>query len=267
MTSLPSPGATASAGFTFDLDAEQVWLAENPSAERRPVLLSQGTYGPKVGLPAVLRLLRDYAVRSTFYVPGRVAETHPGAVELILAGGHEVAHHGYTHKPPAQLTPNQEIEELERGLEALRRFGVEPTGYRAPSWDLSQDTLGLLESHGFDYSSNFMDDVRPYIHPTNDIVELPVHWTLDDAAHFWFDGDTWTKKISTNAEVEQIMVAEAAGITAMGGCAVYTFHPQFIGRPGRLQLLEELLRQTVSNSSIWVATSAEIAAATRKQGQ
>jgi peptidoglycan-N-acetylglucosamine deacetylase len=266
MTASPPPGTTSSASFTFDVDAEEVWLAENPTAHRRPVLLSQGTYGPKVGLPAVLELLRAHAVRSTFYVPGRVAETHPGALESILEAGHEVAHHGYTHRMPAELTLDEEIEELERGLAALSRFGVAPKGYRAPSWDISTATLGLVARYGLDYSSNFMDDVHPYFHSAHDLVELPVHWTLDDAAHFWFDAESWTKKISTNNEVEQIITAEADGIATMRGCAVYTFHPQVIGRPGRLPLLEELLRRTLADSSIWVATSAEIAAHTRKQG-
>jgi peptidoglycan-N-acetylglucosamine deacetylase len=265
VTSAPPPGTTSSASFTFDLDAEEVWLAENPTAARHPVLLSQGTYGPKVGLPAVLRLLRAHGVRSTFFVPGRVAETHPGAVESILGDGHEVAHHGYTHRTPAELTVDEEVEEFERGLAALGRFGVEPKGYRAPSWDVSPETLALAARYGFDYSSNFMDDVRPYIHASNELVELPVHWALDDAAHYWFAADTWTKKISTNTEVEQIMTAEADGIAAMAGCAVYTFHPQIIGRPGRLPLLEELLRRALADSSVWVASSAEVAARARKQ--
>ncbi|MET1132224.1 MAG: polysaccharide deacetylase [Aeromicrobium sp.] len=264
MTSLP-PGTTSWTAFTFDLDAEEVWLAEDPTSARRPALLSQGSYGPKVGLPAVLKLLRLHDVRSTFYVPGRVVETHPGAVESILEAGHEVAHHGYTHRAPADLSLQEEAEELDRGLAALRGLGVEPRGYRAPSWDLSPHTLGLVAERGIDYSSNFMDDVRPYVHSSCDVVELPVHWTLDDAAHYWFAGDTWTKKISTNAEVEQIMVAESEGIAAMNGCVVYTFHPQIIGRPGRLPLLEKLLRRAVSDASTWVATSAEIAAQTRKQ--
>jgi len=32
-----------------------------------------------------------------------------------------------------------------------------------------------------------MGDIRPYGHPRHGIVELPVHWTFDDAPHFWFD--------------------------------------------------------------------------------
>lgn len=70
MNATPPDGTTSSASFTFDLDAEEVWRAENPDAERHPVLLSQGTYGPKVGLPAILALLQAHDVTSTFFVPG-----------------------------------------------------------------------------------------------------------------------------------------------------------------------------------------------------
>ena len=85
-------------------------------------------------------------------------------------------------------------------------------------------------------------------------------------------GWTWAQAIDATAglvgPVESAFpqyLDEMRGIAAMGGCVVYTFHPQIIGRPGRLPLLERLLRRAVSDSSTWVATSAEIAAETRKQ--
>jgi hypothetical protein len=37
-----------------------------------------------------------------------------------------------------------------------------------------------------------------------EIVELPVQWLLDDAAHWWFGPGEWVKKISTAAEVRSI---------------------------------------------------------------
>lgn len=256
-------GTSSSASFTFDVDAEEVWLAEDPAAAKRPVTLSQGYYGPRVGVPAILEMLRRHGVRATFFVPGRVAENHPHCVESILAAGHEVAHHGYTHRTPAQLSRDEEIVEFERSIAALRVFGIEPVGYRAPSWEFSEHTLGLLHRFGFRYSSNFMADVRPYLHDDADVMEVPVHWTLDDAAHFWFSGDTWQKKISTNSEVDEIFSAEARGIARMGGSCVYTFHPQIIGRPGRLELLENTITRALEDPTVWVATIADIASVAR----
>jgi peptidoglycan/xylan/chitin deacetylase (PgdA/CDA1 family) len=227
--------------LTFDFDAEEVWIGSDPANADRPGTLSQGTYGAKVAVPAILALLDRLGLPATFFVPGRVAERHPHRVEAVVASGHELGHHGYTHTHPARLTPEQEEAELVRGLEVLRGFGAEVTGYRSPAWSFSPVTLDLLVRHGFTYSTNLMDDVRPYLHPAHDLVELPVHWTLDDAPHFWFDNASWTKTIRSAAEVRAIWAEEAAGYRALGGLYVLTMHPQVIGRPGRLLMLEAFL--------------------------
>src|SRR5262249_12978179 len=199
------PGtARCAAAFTFDFDAEEVWLAEDSRNASRPGVLSQGTYAAKVAVPQLLELLRHHGVRATFFVPGRVAERHPGQVAAIVAAGHELAHHGHTHTPPATLSRDEEERELINGRHALEAFGAEITGYRAPSWDISSHTLALLEKHGFRYSSNLMDDIRPYRHEGSTLVELPVHWILDDAAHFWFAEASWTKTIAPTGAVRSI---------------------------------------------------------------
>lgn len=253
-------GARCAASFTFDFDAEEVWIGEDPGNAEKPGVLSQGIYGAKVAVPLILELLDRHGVRSSFFAPGRVAETYPERIKEIVAAGHELGHHGYTHTSPIRLSRTEEEAELARGLEILRSFGTEIVGYRSPSWDLSAHTLALLEAHGFRYSSNLMDDIRPYRHEGTGVVELPVQWTLDDAPHFWFDGATWTKKISTTTEVREIWQEEFLGIRELGGACIFTMHPQIIGRPGRLRFLDEMIGFVVSHEDVWVATCAEIAA-------
>jgi len=253
-------GAACALSFSFDLDAEEVWIADDPANEHRPGVLSQGRYGPKVAVPEILELLRTFEVRSTFFVPGRVAERHPDAVRAIVTAGHELGHHGYTHRSPADLDADAETEELERGLAVLTGFGPEIAGYRSPSWELSARTLDLLASHGFGYSSNLMDDVRPYRHEGG-LVEVPVSWNLDDAPHMWFSESTWDKTIVPNDHVRQLWTDEFEGIKRMGGACVFAMHPQFIGRPGRLTLLAQMLELT-KLSDVWTATVGEIAEVT-----
>lgn len=261
MTTWPG-GATCAAAFTFDFDAEEAWLADDERNAARLGVLSQGRYGAKVGVPRILELLRRHGVRATFFIPGRVAERHPDRVRAILADGHEVAHHGYTHRSVHSLGPGEEAQELDRGLEVLSRFGAEVRGYRSPSWDVSEETLGLLEARGFRYSSSLMDDVEPYVHEGTSVVEVPVSWSLDDAPHMWFDGSTWTKTIVPNDQVKRLWLDEFEGMRRLSGAWVLAMHPQFIGRPGRLLLLDELLRDTRSDD-VWTATAAEIAEAAR----
>lgn len=255
-------GKTAGAVLSFDFDAEEVWIADDPANGRRPGVLSQGRYGARVGVPLILGLLGDVALRATFFVPGAVAARYPDRVGEILAAGHEVALHGHTHRSPAALTEAEEEGELLRSLETLRELGAQPVGYRSPSWDFSERTLGLLAREGILYSSNMMDDLRPYRHDNVPLIELPVHWMLDDAAHFWIDGaEGWTKKIATSSEVFEIWRDELEGIRALGGVFVLTMHPQFIGRPSRLAMLRRLIDVMQAQPDLWVATAGEVAEA------
>ena len=246
--------------FTFDFDAEEVWIGEDPANADRPGVLSQGTYGAKVAVPLILELLDRHAIPATFFVPGRVGERHPGRVREIVAAGHEVGLHGYTHRSPATLPREEEESELVRARAILEDLGAAPVGYRSPSWEFSAHTVELLAAHGLTYSSNFMDDIRPYRHDGTGIVELPVQWILDDAPHFWFSGADWTRKISTTAEVEAIWQEEFAGIRALGGSFVLTMHPQIIGRPGRLAFLDRFIGWVKGHGDARIATCAAIAA-------
>jgi peptidoglycan/xylan/chitin deacetylase (PgdA/CDA1 family) len=246
--------------FTFDFDAEEVWIGEDPANADRPGVLSQGTYGAKVAVPLILELLDRHAIPATFFVPGRVGERHPGRVREIVAAGHEVGLHGYTHRSPATLPREEEESELVRARAILEDLGAAPVGYRSPSWEFSAHTVELLAEHGLRYSSNFMDDIRPYRHGGTAIVELPVQWILDDAPHFWFSGADWTRKISTTAEVEAIWQEEFTGIRALGGSFVLTMHPQIIGRPGRLAFLDRFIGWVKGHGDARIATCADIAA-------
>lgn len=252
-------GKRCAVAFTFDFDAEEVWIGEDSANADRPGVLSQGTYGAKVAIPLILELLDRHGVTATFFIPARVAERHPQRVKEIVAAGHEIAHHGYTHTSPTKLTREEEEEELTKGLDVLRSFGVDVIGYRSPSWDFSKHTENLLEKHGFVYSSNFMDDLKPYRREGTALIELPIQWILDDAAHFWFDGASWTKKISTAEEVRQIWEAEFRGYLRLGGAFILTMHPQLIGRPYRLDLLDGFVDFVKGHDEAWIATCRQIA--------
>lgn len=252
-------GARSAFAVTFDLDADEVWIGADPANAGRPGVLSQGTYGPKVAVPLLLDLLDRLQVPATFFVPGRVAQRYPDRVRQIVAAGHELAHHGHTHTHPGRLTPQREAAEFAEALEVLSAFGTDVVGYRSPAWDVSPSTMDILVAHALRYSSNFMDDIRPYRHPSG-LVELPVQWILDDAPHFWFSNADWTKSIRSAREVLEIWREEAAGIHRLGGLCVLALHPQLIGRPGRLAMLETFLRGVLETGDVRVARCAEIAA-------
>jgi hypothetical protein len=44
----------------FDFEAETLWISRNEENLKRPVTLSQGTFGAKVAVPKILELLDNY---------------------------------------------------------------------------------------------------------------------------------------------------------------------------------------------------------------
>ncbi len=250
-------GARAACAFTFDLDAETLWMARGVS---EPVALSQGRFGPVEALPRILELLRGAEIRSTFFIPAWVAEHYPDAVRAIAAGGHEIGCHGDVHERVSELDADQEETILKRSIEVITKHaGKVPVGYRAPTWQLSGRTLGLLMRHGFDYSSNMMDRLVPYLHEAVDgasLVEIPVSWVLDDAPYFLFTGQ---RALQAPGPVLQGWLTEFDGICEVGGVANFTFHPQIIGRPSRLACLRELVEHAKKAPRVWVARLDSIA--------
>ena len=251
--------------LSFDMDAETVWWSDPYSMTGNPSSLAQGRYGPNVALPGILEVLDRHGAKATFFIPSWVIEHYPDAVQSIVDAGHEIGAHGVRHESPNGLTANEEKAVLRESIDAIERAtGARPAGYRAPSWAFSNITMSLVIDAGFTSSSNFMDTDQPYIHAdSNGLVELPISWVLDDAPFFWFDEDSWNKKIHSAADVEAIWKEEFEAIHARGGYYGLTMHPQIIGRPGRLAMLDRLIGWMQEHEGVSFVTGAELAAEIR----
>lgn len=262
MTESTWPGtARAAVSLTFDVDAEAGWLGEGDEYRRRLTILSEGRYGVTRGLPRILDLLRRYDIPATFFVPGYTAEQHPGVVELLLDAGHEIAHHGYLHLRSDKVSPQQQIDEIDRGTDALVAAGAPtPVGYRSSSWELTPETFALLVERGFRYDSSCMGDDRPYIERYEDlsILELPVHWSLDDWPRFGWNIDGGGN-VADPDELTRCWIAEFDSARAEHRHTSFTMHPEVIGRPYRLAALERVIEHMADAGDVWFATMADVA--------
>jgi peptidoglycan/xylan/chitin deacetylase (PgdA/CDA1 family) len=250
-------GADVAVSLTFDVDAESGWLGEGEAFASRLSTLSEGRYGVTRGVPRLLDLLSRLGLRGTFYVPGWTAEQHAEALRPLVAAGHEIAHHGYLHLRSDAIDAPAQREEIERGISALEEsLGVTPRGYRSPSWELTPETLALLVEHGFEWDSSLMGDDRPYL--VEGLVELPVHWSLDDWPHLHWRpgrGDAFTSP----GDFVATWLAEFESARAERRHVTYTMHPEVIGRGYRVPLLERLIETMRSRGNVWIATHGEVA--------
>jgi peptidoglycan/xylan/chitin deacetylase (PgdA/CDA1 family) len=253
-------GAQCAVMLTFDVDAETLWLSGDMSNMSKKGMLSQGTYGARVAVPLILDLLRAHGLTATFFVPGWTAEQHRDVITAVHHAGHEIGHHGWIHEWPTNLSRTEEETVLRDGISALRTItGMAPAGYRSPAWEFSANTLDLLQEYGFGYSSNLMSHFLPWMHAGTDLVELPVQWILDDAPFFLF-GAGRSRPIASAEHVFQVWTEEFRGIYRHGGLFNLTMHPQIIGRPGRLLMLERMVDFIRSFPGIWFSTGSELAA-------
>ena len=236
--------------LTFDVDGVSSWLNFDPELAKRPSVLSNAEYGPSVAAWRILDMLDAHDIKASFYIPGYTAETHTDLVKEIARRGHEVGHHGYMHEPPTTLSPEEEEAVLQKGIDILEGLtGQRPRGYRAPKFDLSEVSLELLASHGFTYDTSMMGDDAPYVidTPAGKLVEISGNWSLDDGNHVMFSTVPGrTSPLKTPYELYDIWALEFEALYRYGRAYTLTMHPQYVGRPGRLLMLERLINHISS---------------------
>src|SRR4029450_9464073 len=183
--------------LTFDQDHLSGFIARGQTP---PTAISRGEYDVVV-IPRLIALLERYGIKATFFTPGHTIDSTPQAVRPCVEAGHELAHHGWTHRLPASLSREEEEEEIVRGNESIKRIsGRTARGYRSPAWDLSPHSIELRRKHGIQSGSALMGhdydcyfarqgDVaelkKPFVRGrTTRLIEMPISWSLDDYPHF-----------------------------------------------------------------------------------
>jgi peptidoglycan/xylan/chitin deacetylase (PgdA/CDA1 family) len=270
--------------LTFDLDNTSGSIARGAAT---PTMISRGDFG-MVGTERLLALMANEAIPTTWFIPGHTIESYPASVEAVHAAGCEIGHHGWTHRPPASLSREDEERELVRGVEAIRALtGRAPRGYRSPSWDLSEHSIGLLLKHGFAYDSSLMGhDYLPYqardgdvapleaaltFGPDTPLVEMPISWSLDDYPAFEFSS-------SRNGVLPGLMNADLVAGNWLAdfnymtrhydwGILTYTFHPHVIGRGHRMLMLEGLIERLRAGGAVFVTMEQALAEYRRRYPQ
>ena len=255
--------------LTFDFDGISGFIARGATT---PSPVSRGEFGPRVGAPRLLALMKKYRIKSSWYVPGHTIETFPDAVRAVVEHGHEIAHHGWQHISPVALARADEEAELVRGNEAIKRIsGKYARGYRSPGWDLSAHSIELFIKHGFTYDSSMMGhDYVPYYARRNDVIELetaaqfgpltglvemPISWATDDAPHFEYmrTGNAIRPGLMNAGLVLENWAADFMYMkkAVKWGVLTFTCHPFISGRGHRIMMLERLIRKLKDNGAVF----------------
>ena len=95
--------------------------------------------------PRLLDRLRELGIVATFFVVGEHAARYPDLVRRIVAEGHVVGHHSFSHTEPRLTSARELTGEVRRTLDLLTRLlGEPPTLFRPPKGQLTARKLWCL---------------------------------------------------------------------------------------------------------------------------
>ena len=105
--------------------------------------------GPDEMTPRYLRILDQLHVRATFFLLGMHAEKRPELVRAIVAAGHEVASHGYSHRAFPSLDSCALVDELIHTTDLLPPSPTPRPLVRPPRGELTPSTLARIAFAGY----------------------------------------------------------------------------------------------------------------------
>jgi peptidoglycan-N-acetylglucosamine deacetylase len=274
--------------YGVDIDAVAGWIGSYAGGDS-PDDISRGLFAGEVGTPRMLDLFERNGIKATWFIPGHSIETFPRQVEAIVAAGHEIGMHGYTHENPIAMTAEQEEAVMRKCVGLIESVsGRRPTGYVAPWWEFSTITNELLLKLGIKYDHSLMhDDFTPYYvrvgdswtlidyskraeewmvplqrGEETDLVEIPASWHLDDLPPMMFIKKSPNSHGFVNPrDIEQMWMDQFDWVYRELDYAVFTMtvHPDVSGRPGQLLMHERIIEHINGHDGVRWCTFDQIA--------
>lgn len=98
----------------------------------------------------LLRILRENEVRATFFLCGYWVDKYPEEIKRIYEGGHDIGNHGNTHAHGAQLSLEQNKQEIQGVHEKIKALlGVEMNLFRPPFGEYNNTVIEAAEEMGY----------------------------------------------------------------------------------------------------------------------
>jgi putative urate catabolism protein len=216
-------------------------------------------YGSRVGFWRLLRLFNGRNLKFTAFAVAMALKRNPRVAEALMAGGHEIASHGWRWIDYHDVDEATEREHIRLSVETI----AELTGQRPLGWytgRISPNTRRLVaEEGGFLYDADSYADDLPYWEPVNGEPQLIVPYTLDvndmkfGAMQGFNSGEQFFSYLKDSFDCLHAEGATQGRMMSVG------LHCRIAGKPGRIQALARFLDYIQSFDDIWVCRRIDIA--------
>ncbi len=217
-------------------------------------------YGLEAGAPRIMALLEREGIRATFTAAALSLERERALTERIVAGGHEIACHGWRWIHQFSFPEEKERDFIRKGAETIERVaGARPRGWLS-RYLHTPATRRLLLEEGFVYHMDDLSRDWPFWEAVDgaDRPMVVTPYALDtNDMKFWLDPsltpDDWADYAIATFDRLYAEGAAAPRMMSLG------LHLRIIGRPGRIGALERVVAHVKAHRDVWIATRLEIA--------
>jgi peptidoglycan-N-acetylglucosamine deacetylase len=211
------------------------------------------TYGGRVGVWRIIRMLDRLQMPATFFTSARCTEEYPAAVKQIAKSGHDLAGHSYTQDQLlAYMTVEQQEATIRRSIDMLQSFSArEVTGWASPVVAFTPETAGLLVKAGLTWTTDVTyADLPIKLHtPHGVIAGVPTTDFSDNRVMRASPRDLFDVYKGT---FDYLYANEPMGLL------VFVIHCQFGGRPLITAVLQEVLQYIAQFPDVWFARHEEL---------
>ena len=127
--------------------------------EPKEVVLTFDDGPQKFHTEAVLKALADQCTKAIFFSIGKMALGYPEILRKVAADGHTIGTHTWSHAMLRKKTAAEAVDEIERGMSAVKRAVGGPIApfFRFPGLQDSPDTVAHLQSRNVAMFSTDID--------------------------------------------------------------------------------------------------------------
>ncbi len=246
-------GDAGSETFLSDIIGAQSFPARHRSME------SLFEYGSRAGVWRLLREFEQRRIPVTVFGVAMALERHPELTAAMVAGGHEIACHGWRWISYQEIDEATERADMQRAMAAIERL----TGSRPLGWYTGRDSPNtrrlVAEYGGFLYDADSYADDLPYWVEAAGRPHLVVPYTLEandmrfSTVQGFNSGDQFYSYLRDTFDVLYAEGATAPKMMSVG------LHCRIAGRPGRFAALQRFFDYVMKHERVWICRRVDIA--------
>ncbi|MDC0976115.1 polysaccharide deacetylase family protein [Alphaproteobacteria bacterium] len=213
-------------------------------------------YGMRVGLPRLIKLLRENDIPVSAFINAQVAEIYPLAFREVCDLNWELVGHGWFQES-LRVADNEE-QVIKKSLKLLRELSGQPVrSWFGPGGGETENTPELLKDNGIEFLHDWLIDELPCWMRTKSgpILAMPYTFELNDVPIWTVQNnscDEMYKRVNATLEVfDEEKLSNTKIITL-------ALHPHIVGVPQNFNYFKKTIQELKKRDDVTFMTSSQI---------